>query len=248
VTVNILMLLILYSVLMSIMTIVMSIGNIAGPLSAAAQAAGASGILHTIIDAPQPRTQGIQAPDVSSQDDIVLENVNFAYPIRHDVKVLDNLSLRFPAGKMTAIVGASGSGKSTIVGLLERWYELDGNMIDNMLVSNPNDINCWDGANGLETLYFRNGNITVGGRNLHEIDLKWWRSQIGLVQQEPFLFNDTIYKNVEYGLIGTEWEHDSKKKKMKLVRQACKEAFADEFISRLPEVIPSTSHSPLTPD
>jgi ATP-binding cassette subfamily B (MDR/TAP) protein 1 len=71
---------------------------------------------------------------VSSQDDIVLENVNFAYPIRPDVKVLDNLSLRFPAGKLTAIVGASGSGKSTIVGLLERWYELDGNMTDNILV------------------------------------------------------------------------------------------------------------------
>jgi ATP-binding cassette subfamily B (MDR/TAP) protein 1 len=120
---------------MSIMTIVMSIGNIAGPLSAAAQAAGASGILHTIIDAPQTRKKGLQAPVVSSQDDIVLKNINFAYPIRHDVKVLDNLSLTFPAGKLTAIVGASGSGKSTIVGLLERWYELDGNMIDNMLVS-----------------------------------------------------------------------------------------------------------------
>jgi ATP-binding cassette subfamily B (MDR/TAP) protein 1 len=88
----------------------------------------------------------------------------------------------------------------------------------------------------VKTLYFRNGNITVGGRNLHEIDLKWWRSQIGLVQQEPFLFNDTIYKNVEYGLIGTEWEHESPKKKRQLVKRACKEAFADEFISRLPEV------------
>jgi ATP-binding cassette, subfamily B (MDR/TAP), member 1 len=71
---------------------------------------------------------------------------------------------------------------------------------------------------------------------LHEIDLKWWRSQIGLVQQEPFLFDDTIYKNVEYGLIGTEWEHATKERKMRLVRRACKEAFAAEFILRLPEV------------
>jgi ATP-binding cassette subfamily B (MDR/TAP) protein 1 len=71
---------------------------------------------------------------------------------------------------------------------------------------------------------------------LHEADLKWWRSQIGLVQQEPFLFNDTIYKNVEYGLLGTEWEHESEAQKMKRVRRACKEAFAAEFISRLPEV------------
>jgi ATP-binding cassette subfamily B (MDR/TAP) protein 1 len=120
---------------MSIMTIVMSIGNIAAPVTAAGQAAGAASILFTIIDAPQSRTAGIKAPDVSSREDIVLENVNFAYPIRHDVKVLDNLSVRFPVGKLTAIVGASGSGKSTLVGLLERWYEMDGNMTDNMLVS-----------------------------------------------------------------------------------------------------------------
>ncbi|TVY82150.1 ABC transporter BEA3 [Lachnellula suecica] len=206
------------TVLMSLMSIVMSISGIAGPMTAAAQAAGAASILFTIIDAPQPRTEGIRYPEVSSQDDIILQNVNFAYPIRHDVKVLDNLSVRFPAGKLTAIVGASGSGKSTIVGLLERWYELDGNLTDNAI-----------------TLFFRNGTITVGGRNLHEIDLKWWRSQIGLVQQEPFLFNDSIFKNVEYGLIGTQWEHESVSVKRDLVKQACVEAFAHEFILRLPK-------------
>jgi len=87
-----------------------------------------------------------------------------------------------------------------------------------------------------QTLFFRHGTITTGGRNLHEIDLKWWRSQIGLVQQEPFLFNDTIFKNVEYGLIGTEWENESAEMKKELVEQACEEAFATEFITRLPEV------------
>lgn len=76
----------------------------------------------------------------------------------------------------------------------------------------------------------------MGNRNLREIDLKSWRSQIGLVQQEPFLFNDTISKNVEYGLVGTKWEHGTEKQKRKLVERACREAFADEFISRLPEV------------
>jgi len=120
------------------MTIVMSVGSVAGPVTAAAQAAGAAGILFTIIDAPQPQTKGAKPPEVSSQDDIVLENVNFAYPIRADVNVLENLNVRFPAGKLTAIVGASGSGKSTIVGLLERWYELDGNMTDNVIVSLAN--------------------------------------------------------------------------------------------------------------
>lgn len=119
---------------MSIMTIVTSIGGIAGPLTAAAHAAGASGIMHTIIDAPQPQTRGIQNTGLLSQD-LVLENITFAYPMRWDVKILDNLSLRFPAGKITAIVGASGSGKSTIVGLLERWYELDGHLPVETIVS-----------------------------------------------------------------------------------------------------------------
>lgn len=120
---------------MSIMTIVMSIGSISAPVTAAVHSASAASIFFSIIDAPRRDCGNIQAPEVSSQEDIVLENVNFAYPLRHDVKVLDNLSVRFPVGKVTAIVGASGSGKSTIVGLIERWYEMDGNMTDNMLVS-----------------------------------------------------------------------------------------------------------------
>lgn len=112
----------------------MSIGTISAPLSGAARAAGAAGIFFSIIDAPRPKVSGLIGPEVSAQEDIVLENLNFAYPVRPDVKVLDNLSVSFPAGKNTAIVGASGSGKSTIVGLIQRWYELDGNLTDNIMV------------------------------------------------------------------------------------------------------------------
>lgn len=79
--------------------------------------------------------------------------------------------------------------------------------------------------------------VRCGVVPLKDIDLKWWRSQIGLVQQEPFLFNTTILKNVEYGLVGTVWENESKQVKERLVRLACEEAFAVEFIERLPEVI-----------
>ena len=82
----------------------------------------------------------------------------------------------------------------------------------------------------------------MGGRPLRDIDLKWWRSQIGLVQQEPFLFNNTIYRNVEFGLIGTEWEDAATETKKDLVKQACNEAFADEFIDRLPEVCSCPSY------
>lgn len=79
------------------------------------------------------------------------------------------------------------------------------------------------------------GHIFVGHHNIEVLDCKWWRSQIGLVQQEPFLFNETIHKNVARGLIGSRWEHEAAAKKLELVEEACKEAFADEFIRRLPE-------------
>lgn len=71
--------------------------------------------------------------------------------------------------------------------------------------------------------------------NLDEIDVKWWRSQIGLVQQEPSLFNDSIYANVMHGLAGTPWEGEPLEVKQELAREACREAFANEFIDRLPE-------------
>lgn len=78
--------------------------------------------------------------------------------------------------------------------------------------------------------------IRVGPHKLQDVDLKWWRSQIGLVEQEPFLFDETIFENVSNGLIGTEWENAGLEKKQELVETACRESFADEFIARLPEV------------
>nr|UMZ45372.1 hypothetical protein [Paramyrothecium roridum] len=79
------------------------------------------------------------------------------------------------------------------------------------------------------------GSITTGGNLLTDIELKWWRSQIGLVQQEPFLFNDTIFRNVAYGLTGSERENASDEEKMEYVKAACRDAFASEFIDRLPD-------------
>lgn len=112
-----------------------SIGQLTAPLSAASQAADANAIFHTIIDAPKPTYGKLKGPEASAEGDIVFQNVNFVYPKRPDVKILENLSLTFPAGKVTAIVGPSGSGKSTIVGILERWYEFNGDLQANQLVS-----------------------------------------------------------------------------------------------------------------
>lgn len=110
---------------MSVLLMTTSISGITGPLSAVARAAGAATVFYTIIDAPKPDKSGVKHPEVSASEDIVFEDVNFAYPTRPDLKVLDGLSLRLLADKVTAIVGSSGSGKSTIVGLLERWYEIE---------------------------------------------------------------------------------------------------------------------------
>lgn len=125
------------SVLSSIMAVVMSIGGIVAPATAAIRAAGAAGIFYTILDAPKPRAIFERSLEQAAQNNVVFENVNFTYPLRPDVKVLENLSISFPAGKVTAIVGESGSGKSTIMGLIERWYELDGSLTGDALVSIP---------------------------------------------------------------------------------------------------------------
>jgi ATP-binding cassette subfamily B (MDR/TAP) protein 1 len=104
----------------------------------------------------------------------------------------------------------------TIVALIARWYEFGG--------TDP------------ITQYLRNGEATIGDKTFDSIDLYWWRAQLGLVQQDPFLFNDTIFKNVEYGLVGTEHEHAPTEVKKALVEQACKDAYADGFIRNLPKV------------
>lgn len=112
-----------------------SIGTLTSPISAAARSANAAGIFHKVFDMPKPKTTGLKAPEASAAGDIVLTRVNFAYPARPLQKILNDLTVRFPAGKVTAIVGPSGSGKSTIVALLERWYEMDGDPASNPGVS-----------------------------------------------------------------------------------------------------------------
>jgi ATP-binding cassette, subfamily B (MDR/TAP), member 1 len=196
------------------------------------------------IDAELPDTSGVKAPEVSLKDDVVLKDVWFSYPSRPKETVLKGLSVRFEAKKVTAIVGPSGSGKSTIVGLLERWYDVSK---EDTSEQAKEQISCGkDGAprdSGNEKVHISSGSITIGDIDLNKTDLKWWRSQIGLVQQEPFLFNDTIYNNVAYGLCGTQWHDTSKEEKLAMVQDACKEAYADEFISKLPQVrikVPST--------
>ncbi|KAH7371427.1 P-loop containing nucleoside triphosphate hydrolase protein [Pyrenochaeta sp. MPI-SDFR-AT-0127] len=136
---------------------------------------------------------------------IEIENIIFAYPARPDITVLKGLTLSAPANKTTALVGASGSGKSTIIGLLERWYDQP------------------------------EGTIYLDGVDIRRLNLTWLRTNIRLVQQEPVLFSGTVYENVAFGLFGTDKANLPDKEQRALVEKACKDAYAEEFIERLPK-------------
>ncbi|KAI9154905.1 Multidrug resistance protein 1-like protein 1 [Paramyrothecium foliicola] len=227
-------------VLMSVMMILTSMERISTPLMAVSKAMVAACELFTVIDAAPP-AHGTLRPDMAGQD-IVFDNVTFAYPSRPGVTVLNNMSFHIQSGQQIAFVGASGSGKSTIVGLLERWYTLGAYRALPQVTGSktstestpPEKVQIADAPRASEGSA-RNGSIRVGNHDIKDLDLKWWRSQIGLVQQEPFLFNDTIFNNVAHGLIGTEWADATEERKRQLVQEACAEAYADNFIQRLPD-------------
>ncbi len=100
---------------------------------------------------------------------MVLEGVKFAYPTRAEVPVLDGLDLELEPGRVLALVGQSGGGKSTVASLLLRFYD-------------PQE-----------------GRVTFDGVDVRELNTAWLRQQIGIVSQEPVLFATTIEENIRYG-------------------------------------------------
>lgn len=134
---------------------------------------------------------------------INFNNVRFIYPSRPDVTVLHDFNLDIQPGHTVALVGMSGSGKSTLVGLLERFY-------------NP-----------------LSGSITLDGHEITNLNTQWLRQNIALVSQEPTLFSVSIYENIAFGLIGTQYENADDDTKLKLVEDACKQANAWDFIQEM---------------
>ncbi|KAJ0080013.1 hypothetical protein Patl1_23494 [Pistacia atlantica] len=117
------------------------------------------------IDAYDPT--GVKLNDI--RGDIELKDVYFSYPARPDEQVFSEFSLTIPGGTTAALVGQSGSGKSTVIGLIERFYDPQA------------------------------GEVLIDGINLKEFQLKWIREKIGLVSQEPALFSSSIKDNIAYG-------------------------------------------------
>ncbi|GAB4830643.1 ABC transporter B member 11 [Ancistrocladus abbreviatus] len=127
--------------------------------------------------------------------EIQLHHVSFKYPTRPDIQIFRDFSLTISAGKTVALVGESGSGKSTVISLLQRFYDPDY------------------------------GCLMLDGVEIQKLQLKWLRQQMGLVSQEPILFNNTIRANIAYGKEGNATEPE--------ILDAAKLANAHKFISAL---------------
>ncbi|NXR34260.1 MDR1 protein, partial [Zosterops hypoxanthus] len=185
-------------VFFSVLVGAFSLGQAAPNLENVANARGAAYEVYKIIN--KKRLIDSSSKEGYKPDRLVGEiefrNIHFSYPSRPDVKILKGLNLKVQTGKTIALVGASGCGKSTTVQLLQRFYDPD------------------------------QGEITLDGRDIRTLNVKWLRENIGIVSQEPVLFATTIAENIRYG---REDISDAE------IEQAAKEANAFDFISRLPD-------------
>jgi ATP-binding cassette subfamily B (MDR/TAP) protein 1 len=128
---------------------------------------------------------------------IIFTDVMFKYPTRPDTTVLQNLSLDIKPGMTVAFCGPSGSGKSTSIQLIQRFYD-------------P-----------------LSGSITLDGHDLKELNVSWLRQQIGVVSQEPVLFNMSVKQNLLMGSISGEVTEEE-------ITAACMKANCHSFIIQLP--------------
>lgn len=147
-----------------------------------------------------------RVPGIDSNDDrgkvlsyvhgeIEFKEVHFSYPSRMETPILRGFNLKVKAGNTVGLVGGSGSGKSTVVSLLERFYDPI------------------------------KGDILLDGYRIKNLKLKWLRSQMGLVNQEPILFATSIKENILFGKENASMEQ---------IVDAAKAANAHDFIIKLP--------------
>ena len=124
--------------------------------------------------------------------DIKFDNVSFSY--ENEKVILNDLSFELKAGEMTAFVGPSGAGKTTICSLIPRFYDVTS------------------------------GAISIDGMDIRDMSKRSLRDQIGIVQQDVFLFTGTIRENIAYGKLGASEEE---------IREALRKAHLEEFVNNL---------------
>ncbi|MES1916478.1 MAG: hypothetical protein MHM6MM_008287, partial [Cercozoa sp. M6MM] len=187
----------------------MSIGQAVPSITAAVKAKAAAFKLWNVIDResaidPLNRETGKTIEDGAFQGEITLEDVHFCYPSRPDQPLFQGLSVSVLPGQKVAFVGGSGSGKSTILKLVQRLYD-------------P-----------------ARGRVSVDGVPLKDLNVAWWRAQMGVVSQMPILFQGSIADNVRFGRpdsIESVTDAD--------VEAALKKANAWDFVQRLPDGVNS---------
>ncbi|KAL5700599.1 ABC-type xenobiotic transporter [Ranunculus cassubicifolius] len=160
---------------------------------ASSSTASIFGILDHTSKIDASNDSGVKLENIKGE--IELRHISFKYPTRPDIQIFKDLSLAIHSGKTVALVGESGSGKSTVISLLQRFYNPDS------------------------------GHITVDGIEIQKYQLRWLRQQMGLVSQEPVLFNETIRANIAYGKEGDATEAE--------IIAAAELANAHKFISAL---------------
>ncbi|KAJ3280944.1 Multidrug resistance protein 1 [Borealophlyctis nickersoniae] len=177
----------------------MSLVMLPPSVSALGSARGAASKIYATID----RVPSIDSASPNGlqpekvSGEIEFKNLKFHYPSRPDVPIFQDMSLTIKPGQTVAFVGPSGSGKSTSISLVQRFYD-------------PIE-----------------GTVSLDGVDLKDINVKWLRRQIGVVSQEPILFNMSIKQNIILGAIGDVTEQD--------VINACMKANCHGFISKLPK-------------
>lgn len=193
------------TITLSTKTAAFSVLGIGGHIKAFTTAVASATKIFSIIERTSPidptTKEGLRPNTVTGL--LEFQNIKHIYPSRPNAVVMEGLDLAFPPGKTTAVVGSSGSGKSTIIHLIERFY--------------------------LPV----HGDILLDGINIQSLNLRWWRRQIRLISQEPVLFNISIAENIEQGLIGTEFEEASAEEKRNIIVSAAKQACAHNFVAKL---------------
>lgn len=186
----------------------MALGQAVPPLNAFSTSRTAIAIILRTIDR-KPLINNFskegKRPEGKLSGSIVIENLEFAYPSRPNLLVCKNYSLTIQPGDTIALVGPSGCGKSTVINLLLRFYDPLG------------------------------GTIKLDGYSTQELNIRWLRSQIGYVGQEPILFSGSIGENIAFGLKESALETNlSREELQQRVVEAAKLAHAHEFVSSLP--------------